>query len=204
MLWNFTGTDDGAFPYGGVIFDNAGNLYGTNFGGADGFGAVYELSPTQSGWNETTVHAFGAEGNGGGGLIMDAQGNLFGITGGFESGLYGGAVAAYELAHQNGNWSFILLENLGGGFPTPIATPTFDSQGNLYGPVPTGGSLQQGEIFELMPSGNQWIYSSFFQFDGSDGKWPFGTVTFDSSGNMYGTTINGGTTGDGTVWEITP
>lgn len=204
VLWNFTGGNDGAFPYGGVIFDNAGNLYGTDFGGSDGFGVVYELSPTQSGWNETTLHTFGAEGNGAGGLIMDGQANLFGITGGFESGFYGGNVAAYELAPQNGNWSFTLLHNFGGEFPTPVAAPTIDSQGNLYGPLAGGGSLQDGELFKLVLSGNQWIYSSLFQFDGSDGRAPFGPVVFDSNGNMYGTTYIGGTNDGGTVWELTP
>ena len=87
----------------------------------------------------------------------------------------------------------------------PVAPPTFDSQGNLYGPVPTIGQAFAGEIFKLTPSGNQWIYSPFYQFDNCDNACvPVGAVIFDASGNMYGTTLAGGASGGGTVWEITP
>ncbi len=80
---------------------------------------------------------------------------------------------------------------------------TFDAQGNLYGPIPITTTNPAGEIFKLAPSGNQWIYSSYFQFTGgSGGNMPVGAVTFDASGNMYGTTIGEG--GSAVVWEITP
>ena len=87
-IYNFTGSDGGA-PYAGVIFDNAGNLYGTTSEfGARLLGTVYELSPTQSGWSETTLYSFtGETGTGSGGLIMDAHGNLFGLTGGLGGGI---------------------------------------------------------------------------------------------------------------------
>ncbi len=203
VLWNFTGGNDGAGPLSGVIFDSAGNLYGTTgFGGSIGFGTVYELSPTQSGWIQTTLYSFTSNdyGNGAGGLIMDAQGDLFGITGDLQSG------AAYELKPQNGSWSFILLQSFTGLlFTGPLTAPTFDSQGNLYGPLPNGGSEENGEIFKLFHAGDQWIYTPFYQFAGSDlGAYPIGAVTFDASGNMYGTSSAGGTGGEGTVWEITP
>ena len=204
VIWNFgTINNDGCSPISGVIFDNAGNLYGTTeFGGANGLGTVYELSPTQSGWNETILHSFtqSDNGTGAGSLIMDAHGNLFGITSGYPG-------AAYELTPQNGSWSFTLLQSFPGDGPgLAIAAPTFDSQGNLYGPLPNYGSNQDGEIFKLTPSGNQWVYSSFYQFTGSadGGFWPMGAVAFDANGNMYGTTLEGGTSGNGTVWEITP
>ncbi len=212
VLWNFgTINNDGYSPISGVIFDHAGNLYGTtSLGGSNGFGTVYELSPTQSGWNETILYSFTNNDNGfgAGGLIMDAHGDLFGITGIAVQGS-GGPGAAYELTPQNGGWSFTLLQSFSGTFMGPEAAPTFDSQGNLYGPLPSGGSDEEGEIFKLTPSGSQWIYNPFYQFNGSDGQAPFGAVIFDASGNMYGTAAFGRDPGCrdygcGTVWEITP
>ena len=207
LLWHFTGGNDGSYPASGVIFDNAGNLYGTTTdGGSRDSGTVYELSPAQSGWTETTLYSFNAfdTGIGSGGLIWDAHGNLFGIAG---SGFLGeGPSAAYELTPQNGSWSFTSLYNFGEQSIGPISSPTFDSQGNLYGPLPAAGN-GSGQIFRLTPSGNQWLYSPFYQFDScSNGNacYPLGAVTFDANGNMYGTTETGGTDRWGTVWEITP
>lgn len=104
VLWNFTGGSDGSSPLSGVIFDHAGNLYGTtSYAGSHRLGTIYELSPTQSGWSETTLYSFtnNDTGGGAGGLVMDARGDLFGIT--------GGVGAAYELTPQGGNWSSLQL-----------------------------------------------------------------------------------------------
>jgi hypothetical protein len=95
-----------------------------------------------------------------------------------------------------------LLQNFGSEYLGTLAAPTFDPHGILYGPLPTIGP--SGEIFQLTPSGNQWIYRSFYTFNGSNSGVPLGAVTFDASGNMYGTGIDGGSEDDGTVWEITP
>jgi len=135
VIWNFTNGNDGGAPTAGVIFDNAGNLYGTTSEYGSHFsGTVYELSPTQSGWSETTLYSFTGEfGVGSGGLVMDTHGNLFGITGGLD----GGISAAYELTPQNGSWSFTLLQNFGNEYVGAFAAPTFDSHGILYGSLPT-------------------------------------------------------------------
>ena len=202
VIWNFSGQSEGGGPYSGVICDSAGNLYGTtSYGGAHNLGTVYELSPTQSGWSATTLYSFTSNdnGNGSGGLVMDAHGDLFGITGLF------GAGAAYELTPNNGTWSFTLLQTFTGEFAASFAAPTFDSQGNLYGPLSNDGSDLDGEIFKLAPSGNQWIYTPFYEFgSGPGGAEPTGALIFDSSGNMYGTSFVFGPGGLGTVWEITP
>jgi hypothetical protein len=135
---------------------------------------------------------------------MDTHGNLLGMTGGemLNQGIY----AAYQLTPGNGNWSFTVLYSFGNELGPAGAVPTFDSQGNLYGPLPGAGSF--GEIFKLTPSGNQWIYSSFYQFGSclTNGCVPAGTVNFDASGNLYGTTIRGGPSenSSGVVWELTP
>lgn len=201
VIYNFTGGSDGGIPVSGVIFDSAGNLYGTTSeGGSDFSGTVYELSPTQSGWSETTLYMFGKYGSGSGGLVMDAHGNLFGVTGGFQ----GGVTVAFELTPQNGSWSFTPLQNFGNEYIGAVAGLTFDYHGNLYGALPTMDGSFTGEIFRLTPSGNQWLYSDFYTFDGSTSGTPLGGVTFDASGNLYGTGLSGGSDFDGTVWEITP
>jgi uncharacterized repeat protein (TIGR03803 family) len=203
VLWSFTGDSDGGAPTAGVIFDTAGNLYGTTSAGSSHFsGTVYELSPTQSGLSETTLYSFtGETGAGSGGLVMDAHGNLFGITGGSD----GGISAAYELTPQNGSWSFTQLQNFGDEYIGAVAAPTFDAHGILYGVLPTtDGDFNAGEVFQLTPSGNQWLYSTYYDFNSSPTGLSLGAVTFDASGNMYGTGIGGGSDYDGTVWEITP
>jgi uncharacterized repeat protein (TIGR03803 family) len=183
VLWN------GANFFAGVLFDLAGNLYA---GTQD---SVIELSPTQSGWNVTTLYT----GNVGGGLVW-GHGDLFGLTG---DGPQGGDANVWELASQNGSWNYTELQDLGEQYFGPAAPPTFDAQGNLYGPLPSTTTNTGGEIFKLTPSGNQWIYSAYHIFTGgSGGSTPVGAVTFDASGNMYGTTL--GQDGDAVVWEITP
>ena len=199
VLWNFTGGSDGGLPYSGVMFDNSGNLFGTAaFDSSGGYGAIYELSPSPSGWTERTLYAF--TGNDGGnavsGLIRDGHGNLFGMTGGIEPG------AAYELSPSLGSWRFRVLQTFTGSYPGPFFGPTLDANGNLYGPLPTGG-VGNGEIFKLTADGNQWDYSSYYNFVGPATE-PLGSVTFDAAGNMYGTTISGGSRTWGTVWMITP
>ena len=83
VLYSFTGGADGRGPVAGVIFDAAGNLYGTTyFGGADGYGAVFKLTPTSSGWKETAVHSFIGFGRYPvAPVIFDPAGNLYGTTG---------------------------------------------------------------------------------------------------------------------------
>jgi hypothetical protein len=98
---------------------------------------------------------------------------------------------------------FKLLQVFTGSYPGPLGAPTLDSQGNLYGPLPTGGE-GNGEIFRLTTSGGEWTYSDYYDFGNGGGYAPVGAVTFDASGNMYGTAAQGGSRTWGTVWEVTP
>ncbi len=192
VIWDFA-NGGGYSPLSGVIFDGAGNLYGTTPS------TVYELSPTQSGWTETTLST---SVGGAGGLTWDAHGNLFGMTG---DGSQGGDASVYELTPHNGSWTSSVLYDFGMLYFAPAAAPTFDSQGNLYGPLPSYPSPGLGEIFKLTPSGNQWVYSPYHQFTGgSGGAGPVGAVVFDANGNMYGTTAGVDVGGGSAVWEITP
>jgi len=202
VLWNFTCGDDGCNPFGGVIFDSAGNLYGTTqFSYNYAAGTVYELSPTQSGWIETTISGLpGVSGTASGGLVMDAQGSLFGLTGDIQPG------SVYELTPRNGGWAFAVLKTFTVyNFIGPLAAPSLDSRGDVYGPLPNGGEYESGEIFKLTRAGGQWIYTPFYQFGTSDGGiYPIGAVTLDAGGNVYGTSEAGGAYQNGVVWEITP
>lgn len=129
---------------------------------------------------------------------MDAQGNLYGTTG----GLFNGG-EAYELTQANGNWT-VSRRLIFSAYEGPFDTPTLDAEGNLYGTIAFAGTGQYGEVFKLTPSGGGWIYTDLGDFDLANGGDPVGGVIFDANGNLYGTTSLGGEYTDGIVWEITP
>jgi uncharacterized repeat protein (TIGR03803 family) len=115
MIHTFSG-QDGSNPLSGVVFDAAGNLYGTtSAGGANGFGTVYELSPSANGWTEQVLYSF-----------------------------------------QNGSDGKV-----------PAAPVVVDSAGNVYGSTITGGTGGGGTVFELSPSGSGWTYQTLYSFTGS-------------------------------------
>ena len=196
VLYGFMGGGDGANPSGGVIFDRAGNLYGTTtFGGERNWGTVFQLTPSGSGWSEQTLHSFqsGQEGLPQAGLIADQAGNLYGAT------FLGGWV--FELTSSGSGWNFNNIYEVPG---EPQSSLTIDGQGNLYGVNP-GSGYQSGNIFELSQSNGVWTYTDLYDFTGgSDGSQPFGSVVLDASGNIYGTASEGGQYGYGTVWMLTP
>jgi len=204
VLYTFSGNDDGANPFNGVTFDGAGNLYGTTTqNGRYGYGTVYELSPTASGWTQSTLYSFTGGSDGGnpiGGVAIDAAGNLYGTTEDGGSGASGGGTV-WELMPSNGSWTFTVLQSLETVYEGPFDTPTLDAAGNVYGTSTFAGGA--GQVFRLMPNGAGWNYTPY-DFNGNNGNIPIGGVTLDSNGNLYGTTVEGGTSTWGTVWEITP
>jgi uncharacterized repeat protein (TIGR03803 family) len=205
---------DGAFPESGVILDAAGNLYGTaaggGLGGPNGYGVIFELTPSASGWSESVLYNFTNGSDGGipmGGLIFDGSGNLYGAT--TQGGSSGGGTA-YELTGSMGSWSFSPLYGFSGGGAGPYANLTMDAAGNLYGTTYADGAHGYGSVFKLTPSSGGWTYTSLHDFTGgSDGGGPASNVVFDRNGNLYGTASSGGLSGCsalgcGLVWEITP
>jgi len=205
VLYSFTGDSDGGSPENGVAFDSAGNLYGTTpVGGSAGVGTVYQLSPSAGGWTETTLYTFTGGDDGAnpiGGVAVDAQGNLYGTA---ARGGTDGVGTAWELSPSSGGWAFTLLHSFAGRTnPGPLATPTLDAAGNIYGTSETNGN-NFGFAFKLTPSGGGWNFTSY-DFDGSNGNEPGSSVALDASGNLYGTAPVGGTGCDcGVVWQITP
>jgi uncharacterized repeat protein (TIGR03803 family) len=214
ILYNFIGGRvGGSDPEGAPIFDAAGNLYAsTCFGAEYNHGSVVELTPAGDGsWTETVLHVFTARGTDGhcprGSLVLDSAGNLYGTTdlgGAYNLG------TVFELSPSaGGSWTETLLHHFGSGHDgvSPIAGLIFDATGNLYGTTIAGGAYSSGTVFELSPTASEnWTENILHSFhhDSSDGIEPAASLTFDTFGNLYGTTAFGGSYNLGTVFELTP
>ncbi len=225
VLHQFKGLD-GSSPFG-LVFDKAGNLYGTTYGGgAQGLGTVFQLTRGSGGaWTETVLHSFAGGADGATpwavlGPAFDAAGNLYGTTwngGNNVCDEYYSCGTVFELTpNGDGTWTESVIYNFAGdatgdgGWPT--STPVFDAAGNLYGTTPFGGgmggcSMGCGVVFELTPNADgSWAESLLYEFgaEQSPGYFPWGGVIVDTLGNLYGTTVYGGETNSGTVFELTP
>lgn len=217
VLYSFTGGADGAQPHQGLIFDQAGNLYGTTFyGGIYGAGTVYSLSPNGDGtWKQTVLYSFTGGADGGyvdwGKLAFDAAGNLYGVS--VFAGQYGEGTVFKLAPNPDGTWTESVLHQFTGGEDgaMPRTVPLFDAAGNLYGSAAYGGAYGCGTIYKMTPGpGNEWAYSVIHHFDDDPACSPWVGLMPDTSGNLYGTTRNtpGGCTDPpqecGTVFELTP
>jgi uncharacterized repeat protein (TIGR03803 family) len=233
VLYAFGQASDGESPFSGVTFDSQGNLYGTTLYGGDtsvscngivGCGTIFQLAPTLSGpWTETVLHAFTGGPDGAYPLfnvILDSSGNIYGST------LYGGDTTSYDCRGgvipgcgvvfelTQGTWGETVLYPFTGGADGvwPISPLVFDPSGNLYGVTRYGGGIGNGMVYELTPTGQgPWIQTNLYAFDGGhDGAEPESNLVFDSSGNLYGMTNNGGNRtecnrgGCGVVFELQP
>jgi len=205
-IYSFTDGTDPINPPAGVTLDAQGNLYGTaSLGGAYGYGAVYKLSRSASGWTETVLYNFQALDDGAnpvGGVIVDSAGNLYGTT--FDGGVNGGGTV-YQLSPSGEGWTFSILYSFVGGYGGPYNKLTLDANGNLYGFTNAEGANGLGSIFKLAPGNGGWTFTDLYDFaGGSDGGLPYGSVAVDGKGNVFGTAVVGGTDNQGVVFEITP
>jgi uncharacterized repeat protein (TIGR03803 family) len=199
----------GYLPRGGVIFDAAGDLYGTTGGHYPNYGTVFELSPNPSGaWPETLLSSpNGSELSYPDSLIFDAAGNLYGPSG---ASRYGDG-AIFELTPNSGEgWTQSSIHNFNRTFTYPNAGLILDAAGHLYGTTEGGGVHGHGAgmVFEVgRGADGQWTDFSVlhtFNANGVDGSDPTGSVIFDFSAHLYGTTERGGTGAGGTVYELAP
>jgi uncharacterized repeat protein (TIGR03803 family) len=231
VLYSFAGyPQDGALPEAGLIFDKAGNLYGTTAAGGagcqGGCGTVFELKRTRDGWKEEVLYNF-TGGNDGASpaadLVSDSAGNLYGTTSScgnvapYQCDL-AGCGAVFELTlHGNGSWAERTLHTFTGAPDggTPVQGVILDSASNAYGVTETGGtgpcggtssSFFQGcgTLYKLTPnSGGTWAESVIYSFHrgGGGGFYPSGGLLLDKGGHLLGTTWDGGD-GLGTVFDL--
>ena len=213
MLHSFQGSpNDGYFPFGAVVLDKQGNVYGTTSGGGtNNAGTVFELTPpaTSGGaWPEKLLLMF--DGGAGGyspqsKLVMDAAGNLYGTTfSGFSNGV------VFELVAPDtagGPWAERILHV----FASPMdgANPQAGlllRGGILYGTTYYGGMHGKGVVFRLVRKPGPWTETVLHSFTGIDGENPYAEVVSDSAGNLYGATTSGGTAACacGAVFELSP
>lgn len=207
VLHGFSG-NDGSGPDGTLIFDRAGNLYGTaGQGGAYALGVVFELSPSADGtWAESTLYSFGGwEGDGWGPrgkLVLDSDGDIYGTAGGGPNG----AGTIFRLSPSDGGWIETILYSFisginGPGGDDPVGGLVMDREGRLYGVTTDGGEHGGGAVFELTPSeGGSYTERIIHSFNGTDGSYP-DSLAMDKNGNLYATTAFGGL-GWGAVTEL--
>jgi uncharacterized repeat protein (TIGR03803 family) len=208
VLYSFGTDGDGATPVAGVTL-HKGDLYGTtSAGGSAGYGTVFQLTKSQSGWAETVIYNFQMQSDGGipyAGLTFDRAGNLYGAaTEGGNGSDAGGTI--FELAPSNGGWTFTVLYSLPGwGISGTFRDLYLDASGNIYATTHCDGTYESGTVYELTLSNGTWTYNSLYVFTGgSDGQYSFSNLVFDKQGNLFGTTNVAGANGFGVIFEITP
>jgi len=228
VLHTFTGGADGYAPYGNLLLDAAGDLYGTAVGGGDvsgfcsnvggflGCGTVFKLDRTGK---FTVLHTFknGADGAGPNGfLVLDNAGNLYGMTfyGGDLSGCSGLGCGVVFKVGKSGKETVLYRFKGGADGAGPYAGVVGDAAGNLYGTTVLGGeftdplciSVGCGVAFKLDPTGKETVLHTFT--GGEDGVNPSANLLQDEEGNLYGTAVGGGdlscspTYGCGVVFKI--
>lgn len=201
-LYSFTGATDGNYPIAGVVLDKkTGNLYGTTIaGGASGNGTVFEVTPSGK---ETVLYSFkgGVDGANPYSAPLRAGTNIYGMT---EAGGAFGYGTVFKLTAA-GNAT--VLHSFNSASPTLDGAYPFGDlvlqKGVLYGLTNWGGAFNVGAIFSITTKGVEKVLYSF-KGGTTDGYFPYGAVVFDKSGNLYGTTQEGGAFGLGIVFELTP
>jgi uncharacterized repeat protein (TIGR03803 family) len=209
VLHNFTGHQGGAYPIFGMVFDNAGNLYGITSTGGSGFsGNAFELSPNgDGGWDYTQIYSFtncSAACYPQGPLTLDDAGNLYGTA---QAGGPANNGTVFKLTPSDGSWSLTVLYSFGQNGSTDGSAPNgvVYFNGGLYGTTSQGGKYAGGTVFSVTPNPDGgWSETVLHSFreNNIDGNNPMAGVTLDAKGNIYGTTSEGGPSQAGTVFEL--
>ncbi|HZP24978.1 MAG TPA: choice-of-anchor tandem repeat GloVer-containing protein [Terriglobales bacterium] len=223
VLHNFTGGADGNDP-DTLTRDSAGNLYGTaSLGGSGNLGTAFKLTHRNQGWLLNVLYSFQSEGGGpSSSLIVGPDGSLYGTTAGggccdrSPGTVYNLRPPATFCSTVLCPWTETVLYHFTGGADSrnPAGHLTFDQAGNIYGTSfgfffadgsGNGSSNLGGAAWELVHSGGSWTINVLYDFSSLDGgSNPDGGVTFDRTGNLYGTTINGGILGNGVIFQLAP
>jgi uncharacterized repeat protein (TIGR03803 family) len=201
VLHSFTGGADGVTPIGGLVRDKAGNLYGTTSqGGTSNDGIVFKIRPSGK---ETILHTFTGSATDGKypsytTLLLDAQGNFYGVT--EEGGSADGGIL-YKLTKTG---KLTILHSFKGGTTdgcNVLGTPFMDADGNFYGTTSSCGIHTLGTVWKVSKDGKEKLLHSFAGGT-SDGEYPLAGVIMDAAGNLYGNTETGGASNVGTVYKI--
>jgi uncharacterized repeat protein (TIGR03803 family) len=206
VLHSFGKGTDGAQPIGGLVLDRAGNLYGTTSEfGANGFGNVFELTPSGNTVTETILYSFtgGSDPiNPAAGVTLDAKGDIYGTA---SLGGANGMGAVYKLSRSGAGWKETVLYNFQGldDGANPVGGVVMDKAGNLYGTTFDGGINGGGTVYELSPSDSGWTFTTIYNFVGFYGG-PYNKLTLDGKGNIYGFTNADGANLLGSVFKLSP
>jgi len=209
VLYSFPGNRaDGGTPNGGMIFDERGNLYGAlRF---PGYGGVFELRQSTSGWLERLLYRFQGSSDGEGPygyLTMDKAGNIYGTT--YSGGTYNNGTVFEITPTKSGEWKEQVLHSFGAsgdGLNPSAESLVLDSRGSIYGTTYSGGAYGWGTVFQLTKTAEGWTETILHSFTSgaSDGSDPISGLILDSKHNLYGTAFTGGALGTGTVFELVP
>lgn len=220
VLYNFTFGNDGGSVQSLIQAPN-GDFYGTALGGPITTncpytcGVVFKLSKSTGHWVETVLHSFkgGYDGNFPSGIVMDANGNIYGNV---SEGSGVGPGRVFKLSPKTGGgWGYQVIYIFGTANNDglyPMGSPVLDAEGNLYGVTYEGGPTSSycpsgcGTVYELSPaSSGFWSENILHDFAGapSDGAAPSASLTWDHAGNLFGVTAGGGSGSAGTVFELT-
>src|SRR5271167_31980 len=218
VIHNFAGGLDGSEPASGLAQDAGGHFYGTTFEADTGTGTVFKLTHGKAGWVLTPLYLFTGGSDGAvpyASVIIGRDGRLYGTTGFGGIGpcqtwngktgcgtVFNLAPPARPPSIPLSPWTETVLYRFTGGNDggNPYGGDLiFDQAGNLYGPAYNGGvgcTVGCGVVFELTPSASGWTERVIHTFtDGGDGEHPWSGLIFDQSGNLYGTTVQGGAYG---------
>jgi len=195
VLHSFTGGADGSYPYASPLTDGAGHLVVTTHnGGANNVGTLFAVAPKGAG---KVLHSFStAEGYWPSALVRDTAGNLYGTT------YLGGAASLGTVFKLDRAGNETVLYSFTGGTDgsLPAGGVVRDPAGDLYGTTTRGGTFDAGVVFKVDPTGTFNVLYSFT--GGADGGAPSAGLVLDPAGNLYGTAIAGGASGQGVVFRI--
>jgi len=221
-LHNFcsqSGCPDGELPYAGLVQGADGNFYGTTeFGGVNGAGTVFKITPTGT---LTTLYNFCSQSlctDGeipGAALIQAADGYLYGTTEDGGAGVYefpNGGGTVFKVTPDGKLTTLYSFCSSGGVCPDgqgTYAALVQATDGDFYGTTGYGGANgNAGTVFKITPSGALTTLYSFCAVGSypncTDGQWPYAGLVQATNGDFYGTTSSGGAANDGTIFKITP
>jgi uncharacterized repeat protein (TIGR03803 family) len=200
VLHSFSKGGDGGYPICSLVQDASGDFYGTTWGGGITHGIVFEIT---SGGTEQVLYSFANGSSDGGypasGLVLGSDGDYYGTTG---QGGSANAGTVYKIT-PSGTETDLYPFTGGNDGGSPGGSLIQGSDGNFYGVTSTGGAHGDGTVFEVSPGGTETVLYSFAGGT-TDGNDPTGNLLLASDGNFYGTTNQGGASGDGTVFKVTP